>query len=73
MASRHVLTVNQVLEIMLSWLVNNDWQKAFMEIIPQRKLPELAKQILEEGDDRVNEAENPSDVEGENSDTVVRT
>jgi tRNA (guanine9-N1)-methyltransferase len=40
MASRHVLTVNQVLEIMLQWLVSQDWEKAFMDIIPKRKLPE---------------------------------
>ena len=41
MASRHVLTVNQVLEIMLRWLVSRDWEKAFMEVIPKRKLPEI--------------------------------
>jgi len=40
MAARHVLTVNQVLEIMLRWLETSDWEKAFMAIIPQRKLPE---------------------------------
>jgi tRNA (guanine9-N1)-methyltransferase len=40
MASRHVLTVNQVLEIMLRWLVSQDWEKAFMDVIPKRKLPE---------------------------------
>ena len=40
MAARHVLTVNQVLEIMLRWLETRDWEKAFMAIIPQRKLPE---------------------------------
>ena len=41
MASRHVLTVNQVVEIMLRWLVSRDWEKAFMEVIPKRKLPEV--------------------------------
>jgi tRNA (guanine9-N1)-methyltransferase len=40
MASRHVLTVNQVFEIMLRWLENQDWEKAFMHVIPKRKLPE---------------------------------
>ena len=40
MASRQVLTVNQVLEIMLHWLEVGDWEKAFMAIIPKRKLPE---------------------------------
>jgi tRNA (guanine9-N1)-methyltransferase len=40
MAARHVLTVNQVLEIMLRWLETKDWEKAFKTIIPPRKLPE---------------------------------
>ncbi|KAI8061711.1 guanine-1-methyltransferase-domain-containing protein [Gongronella butleri] len=38
MASRKVLTVNQVYEIMLKWIEHRDWQKAFQEVIPQRKL-----------------------------------
>jgi len=41
MTSRHVLTVNQVLEIMLRWLENEDWEKAFMDVIPKRKFPEM--------------------------------
>ena len=40
MASRHILTVNQVLEIMLRWLDTKDWEKAFLDVIPKRKLPE---------------------------------
>ena len=40
MASRHVLTVNQVLEIMLRWLEIKDWEKAFLSVIPKRKLQE---------------------------------
>ena len=40
MASRHVLTVNQVLEIMLRWLEVKDWEKAFLSVIPKRKLQE---------------------------------
>jgi tRNA (guanine9-N1)-methyltransferase len=43
MASRHVLTVNQVLEIMLRWLEFQDWEMAFMSVIPKRKLPEAQK------------------------------
>jgi len=40
MASRHVLTVNQVLEIMLRWLEIKDWERAFLSVIPKRKLQE---------------------------------
>ncbi|CAO3611714.1 unnamed protein product [Cunninghamella echinulata] len=38
MASRKVLTVNQVYEIMIKWVEYRDWEKAFLDIIPQRKL-----------------------------------
>ncbi|KAG2189836.1 hypothetical protein INT46_002796 [Mucor plumbeus] len=41
MASRKVLTVNQVCEIMLKWLELEDWQQAFMETIPGRKLKDV--------------------------------
>ncbi|GAN05492.1 tRNA m(1)G methyltransferase Trm10 [Mucor ambiguus] len=40
LASRKVLTVNQVVEIMVKWLDYRDWEKAFMEVIPERKLKE---------------------------------
>ncbi|KAA8909784.1 tRNA methyltransferase TRMD/TRM10-type domain-containing protein, partial [Sphaerosporella brunnea] len=43
MASRQVLTTNQVVEIMLEWLQEKDWQKAFIKVIPQRKMPQLKK------------------------------
>lgn len=32
--------MNQVFEIMVKWLDCRDWEKAFMEIIPERKLKE---------------------------------
>ena len=61
MATRHVLTVNQVLEIMLRWLEKGDWEKAFMDVIPKRKLKEApeAKENEVEGPD----SQEPSDQE----------
>ncbi|KAJ1926823.1 tRNA (guanine(9)-N(1))-methyltransferase [Tieghemiomyces parasiticus] len=38
MATRKVLTVNQVLEIMLGYLEHGSWEAAMKEFIPQRKL-----------------------------------
>ncbi|OLL26968.1 tRNA (guanine(9)-N1)-methyltransferase [Neolecta irregularis DAH-3] len=42
MSSRKVLTVNQVFEILSGWMQCRDWDKAFMDVIPKRKAPELA-------------------------------
>ncbi|MBW0487989.1 hypothetical protein O181_027704 [Austropuccinia psidii MF-1] len=36
--TRKVLTVNQVMEIMVSWLSERDWRKSFEQVIPLRKL-----------------------------------
>jgi tRNA (guanine9-N1)-methyltransferase len=51
MATRHVLTVNQVLEIMLRWLEVEDWERAFLSVIPKRKL--LSTQRAEEEEDEI--------------------
>ena len=37
LASRKVLAVNHVYEILVKYIESKDWQKAFMEVIPQRK------------------------------------
>ncbi|KAG4301235.1 hypothetical protein PCANB_002533 [Pneumocystis canis] len=43
MKSRKVLTINQVLEIMHNWIEIKDWEKAFLNVIPSRKLPQSKK------------------------------
>jgi len=57
MAARHVLTVNQVLEITLRWLETKDWEKAFRAIIPPRKLPEGRQDSVVTADGIKNEKE----------------
>lgn len=42
LASSQVLTVNHVVEILLSWLELHDWQQAFYKVIPTRKRAEEA-------------------------------
>ncbi|RPA98845.1 hypothetical protein L873DRAFT_1739350 [Choiromyces venosus 120613-1] len=49
MASRFVLTTNQVVEIMIRWLECRDWERAFLDVIPRRKMP-VAKEGSEGGE-----------------------
>jgi len=87
MASRVVLTTNQVVEIMLKWLECRDWQEAFLNVIPQRKAPEARKEAgaktkaggedkCEEGEDCEGEGYEDSEGEGEDeaeqSDAVTK-
>ncbi|KAI1102159.1 guanine-1-methyltransferase-domain-containing protein [Jackrogersella minutella] len=41
MQTRHILTINQVMEIMLHWLETGDWAASFIKAIPTRKKGKL--------------------------------
>ncbi|EHA48505.1 tRNA (guanine-N(1)-)-methyltransferase [Pyricularia oryzae 70-15] len=55
MASRQVLTTNQVLEIMLKWLECGDWKVAFQYVIPKRKGAVVKEENSEAGPAEENE------------------
>ncbi|CAO3634365.1 unnamed protein product [Mucor fragilis] len=70
LASRKVLTVNQVFEIMVKWLDCRDWEKAFMEIIPERKLKESTF-INQHGEEEKIEEEEEEEEEKAAEDTTA--
>jgi len=69
MASRHVLTVNQVFEIMLEWLKVQDWEKAFMHVIPKRKLAATKKDTEDQDKDDEDDEDEENEADAEIEDT----
>lgn len=67
LASRKVLTVNQVVEIMVKWLDCRDWEKAFMEIIPERKLKESTFINQQGEEEKIEDEEGEEEKEGEDT------
>jgi tRNA (guanine9-N1)-methyltransferase len=62
MQSRTVLATNHVVEIMVRWLEEGDWGKAFLKVIPKRKEAKLkVKGNEREGDEDGKEEEEVGD------------
>lgn len=75
------MTVNQVLEIMLRWLEVNDWEKAFLSVIPKRKLTvgqneneqvvtDSEKRAHEDEVEEIDEYEEPRDGDDDDDDEI---
>jgi tRNA (guanine9-N1)-methyltransferase len=61
--------VNQVFEIMVKWLDCRDWEKAFMEIIPERKLKEST--FIKQGQKNSDEEEEEEEEEDKEREELV--
>ena len=68
MQSRTVLATNHVVEIMVNWLEEGDWGKAFLKAIPKRKEATLRRMREHNEKDGVQNEEN--DVEEEEEEVV---
>ncbi|KAI0381359.1 guanine-1-methyltransferase-domain-containing protein [Hypomontagnella monticulosa] len=76
MSSRHILTTNHVMEIMLNWLETGDWGTSFMKVIPLRKGGKLRRDDntpdadQEELEDTQDDSPKTEDAAGETTQTT---
>ncbi|KAJ1733648.1 tRNA (guanine(9)-N(1))-methyltransferase [Coemansia biformis] len=49
MATRRVVTVNQIFEMLIGFIQTGDWKSAFLDVIPQRKLKDVPDGCAEPG------------------------
>jgi tRNA (guanine9-N1)-methyltransferase len=70
MTSRKVLATNHVVEIMLRWLENRDWARAFEEVIPKRKGGVLKGSESGKGGEGEEEDEEEGDEDGDGGNGV---
>ncbi|XP_010928082.1 tRNA (guanine(9)-N1)-methyltransferase isoform X1 [Elaeis guineensis] len=71
MSSSQVLTVNQVVEILLTFLETRDWKSAFFQVIPPRKRGEAEAEEVIEDEKTIDDADIvrvEDEVEGEDVD-----
>ncbi|RKP23206.1 guanine-N1-methyltransferase [Syncephalis pseudoplumigaleata] len=61
---RRVLTVNHVVEILTHWCGHRDWQQAFLNAIPQRKLTAPQPASTAVGEETTEEQQHDNDDEG---------
>ncbi|KAG8984052.1 tRNA (guanine(9)-N(1))-methyltransferase [Tulasnella sp. 427] len=64
MPSRKVLTVNQVFEILVKWVEERNWEKAFIEVVPKRKFKDPNENNPQKKRQNIDDVLDDDDVDG---------